>query len=257
MTTFLLSAVSYADIAFFVILALGLVGGILGGVARALKGFYKSIAVVLFSLLLVGAFLTPICNSAMCRPMKDSFVNMSSGWGEVFTEPIYIANDGSYYIYVDYDGERTKMPLESAQGNGLVDASKAKLASWLATRFITKSNEGQSLSEAAANMFTSIIVAVIAFVVFCILLTLLCWVLRKIFKQLHDSKSSVVRILDRVLGAVLAATLALLFMLLVLGILHTLGKIIPTMDDYLKNSVVCGYLYEHNPIGTVFARIFG
>ncbi|MBD5092243.1 MAG: hypothetical protein HDT36_02535 [Clostridiales bacterium] len=257
MTFSILSATSYADIAFFVLLALGLVGGIIGGVAKALKGFYKSVAVILFSLLLVGATLTPLCNSKMFRPIKNSFTNMSSDWGVVFTEPIHIAKDGSYYIYVEYDGWPQKMPLESANGRGLVDASKGRLALWLAERFINEDNAGQSLSEAAANMFTSIIVAIISFIVYCILLTLLCFVLRRIFKHLHESDSSVVRTLDRVLGALLAMTLALLFILLVLGILHTMGRIMPTIDEYLKNSVVCGYLYEHNPIGLIFARIFG
>lgn len=253
----ILSAAAYADIAFFVLLALGLVGGILGGVARALRGLYKTVAVILFSLLLVGATLTPLCKSAIFRPIHNSFTNMSSDWGVVFTEPVHIAKDGSYYIVVEYDGGFQKMPLESANGHGLVDASKGQLALWLAQRFITKENAGQSLSEAAASMFTSIIVAVIAFIVYCILLSLLCFVLRKLFKQFHESDSSVVRTVDRVLGALLAMTLALLFILLILGILHTMGRIMPSVDGYLKNSVVCGYLYEHNPIGTIFARIFG
>ena len=254
MTISILSATSYADIAFFVLLALGLVGGIIGGVAKALKGFYKSVAVILFSLLLVGATLTPLCNSKMFRPIKNSFTNMSSDWGELFSMKVHIAQDGSYYVY---DDNLQMVPLEDAYGHGLVDKSKGQLAVWLAERFITKKNSGQTLKEAAANMFTSIIVAVISFIVYCILLTLLCFVLRRIFKHLHESDSSVVRTLDRVLGALLAMTLALLFILLVLGILHTMGRIMPTIDEYLKNSVVCGYLYEHNPIGLIFARIFG
>lgn len=257
MTISLLSAVSYADIAFFVLLALGLVGGLIGGVAKALNGFYKTVAIILFSLLLVGATLTPLCNSSLFRPLYNSFVSMSSDWGAAYTEPIHIAQDGSYYIYMEYDGTLQKMPLVGANGDGLVDASKGKLASWLAERFITKANEGQSLGEAAASMFTSIIVAVIAFIVYCILLAIVFWVLRKLFKHLHQSDNSVVRTVDRVLGALIAMTLALLCVLLLLGILHTMGKLLPTVDEYLKNSIVCGYLYEHNPIGTVFARIFG
>lgn len=256
MTLSIFAAVSYADIVFFVILILGIVGGIIGGVARALKGFFKTVAVLLFSLLLVGATLVPLCNSVF-RPVQKSFVKMASDWGVVFTEPVHVAKDGSYYIYVDYDDTPTKMPLEHAEGSGLVSASKGRLALWLAKRFITKENSGMSLSEAAANMFTSIIVAVIAFIVYCLLLTLICWALRKVFKRLHDSDSSAVRAADRILGALLAAALALLFILLVLGILHTVGKIAPPMDEYLRNSPVCGFLYSHNPIGTIFARIFG
>ena len=255
MITNLISAVSYADVAFFVILGLGLLGGIFGGLARALKGFFKSIAVILISLLLVGATLTPLCNTGSISKMTDSFTEKTASWGVVFTEPVYRADDGSFYIYADYDGTKTKVKLENAGGEGLVDKSKAKLATWLAERFITA--DGQTLGAAGAKMLTSIIVSIVAFIIYCILLGLLCWVLRKLFKKLHDSDSGAVRIVDRVLGAIVATGLAMLFALLVLAILHALSRVIPTAHEYLLNSKVCGYFYEHNPIATVFKSIFG
>lgn len=253
--TNLISAVSYADIVFFVILGLGLLGGIIGGLAKALKGFFKSIAVILISLLLVGATLTPICNIGFVEKMTASFAEKTATWGEIFSQPVYKADDGSYYVFVEYDGGQNKVKLEDASGSGFVDQSKGKFAEWIAERFITE--DGQTLCEASARMLTSIIVSVVAFIIYCILLGLICWVLRKIFKQLHDSDSGAVRIIDRVLGAVIATGLAFLFLLLVLAILHTLSRVAPTMHEYLLNSPVCGYFYEHNPISIVFKSIFG
>lgn len=257
MTALITSAVSYADIAFFVILALCLIIGVIGGMARAFKGFFKSIAVILIALLLVGATLTPLCRTDGISKISDSFADKASGWGAVYTEPIYIADDGSYYIYAEYDGSTQKVKLEDAGGHELVDASKAKLAAWLAERFITKENEGTSLSQAAASMFTSIIVAVVAFIIYCIALAILFFIIRRSLKSAHSSENATVRVIDRTAGALLYAALGILFMLLVLAIFHTVGKAAPSLDTYLKQSAVCGYLYEHNPIGVIFARIFG
>ena len=246
----LVSAISYADIVFFVILGLGLLGGVIGGLARAFKGFFKTIAVILISILLVGATIAPISKLSVVQPMTNKFESMSSGWGVAFTAPIHIDDDGSFYILVE-NGNRVK--LEEASGNGLVDGAKGKLAVWLAERFITE--DGQTLSEASANMLTSIILSVILFVIYCILLGILCFVLRKIFKGMHKSDNQAIRIVDRVAGAIISTGLALVFILLVLAILHAIH--IPAVHDYMVNSPVCGFLYEHNPISNVFGRIFG
>ena len=251
----LISAVSYADIVFFVILGLGLLAGVIGGLARAFKGFFKTIAVILISILIVGCTLAPICKLGFIQSMTNKFESQASGWGAPFSEPIHIAADGSYYIFVEYDGSMNKVKLEDAAGNGLVDSTKGKLAVWLAERFI--SEDGQTLSEASANMLTSIIVSVILFIIYCIALGIICHILRKIFKSMHKSDNPAIRIVDRVFGAILSACLALVFILLVLAILHAMARVIPTVHEYLLNSPVCGFLYEHNPISNVFGSIFG
>lgn len=251
----MISAVSYADIAFFVILALGLLAGILGGLARAFKGFFKTIAVILISILIVGATLAPVSKIGFIESMTAKFESQSAGWGVVFSEPVHIAEDGSFYIYVEYDGTMNKVPLQDASGSGLVDSAKGKLALWLAERFITE--DGQTLGRASAEMLTSLIVSVVLFILYCILLGIICWILRKIFKGMHKSESTAIRVVDRVLGAVLSTGLAFIFLLLVLAILHAFAHVSPAMHEYLMNSPVCGFFYNNNPISNVFGSIFG
>lgn len=251
----LISAVPYADIAFFVILGLGLLAGIIGGLARAFKGLFKTIAVILISILIVGATLAPISKLGFIESMTGTFEGKTAGWGVVFSEPVHIADDGSFYVFVEYDGTMNKVKLEDASGSGLVDSAKGKLAVWLAERFITE--DGQTLGRASAEMLTSIILSVALFVIYCILLGIICWILRKIFKNMHRSESSAVRIVDRVLGAVVSAGLAFVFILLVLAILHALARVIPTVHEYLQSSVICGFFYQNNPISNVFSSIFG
>jgi len=149
------------------------------------------------------------------------------------------------------------MPLESASGNGLVQESKAKFAQWLAKRFITEENSGKSLGQAAADMITSIIIAAAIFILYCIGLALICRILRRIFREMHSSESPAARAIDRTLGAIVAVALGLLFILLVLAIMRSIGKAVPTVDEFFRLSPVCGYFYENNPIGLIFTRIFG
>lgn len=255
----LISAVSYADIAFFVLLGLGLLGGVIGGLARAFKGFFKTVAIILISLLIVGATVAPISKTAIVRPMTDKFVSLAAGWGEVFDTPVYVNEEGKYYVYnTDADGTEYKVNLEDAAGSGLVNGTKGKLAVWLAERFVDEKNSGKvTLAGEAAAMLTAIILFVILFVVYCILLGLLVFILRKIFKSIHKSDNTAVRVVDRVLGAVVSAGLVLIFMILVLAILHAMARIIPTVHEYLQSSPVCGFLYENNPLSNIFGRIFG
>ena len=255
----LISAVSYADIVFFVLLGLGLLGGVIGGLARAFKGFFKTIAVILISLLIVGATVAPISKTAMVRPMTNKFESLAAGLGEVFNTPVYLGEDGKFYVYdTDVDGTQYKVNLEEAAGSGLVNGTKGKLAVWLAERFVNEKNSGETtLAGAAAGMLTTIILFVILFIVYCILLGLLIFILRKIFKSIHKSDNPALRIVDRVLGAIVSACLVLIFMLLVLAILHAMARLIPTVHEYLQNSPVCGFLYEHNPLSNIFGRIFG
>lgn len=255
MFTTLVSAVSYADIVFFVILGLGVLLGALGGLARAFKGFFKTVGVILVSILLVGLTLAPICKIGFVENLTVSLEGKTTSWGVVFTEPVHIAEDGSYYILVEYDGTQNKVKLEEASGTGLVDGAKGKLAVWLATRFITE--DGQTLGRATADVITSLIVSVVMFIVYCIALGLICWILRKIFKGLHTSGSTAVRIIDRVLGAIVSAGLAMVFLLVALAILHALARVIPSAHEYLINSPVCGFLYQNNPISNIFGSIFG
>ncbi len=255
MISTMISAVPYADIVFFVILGLGLLAGLIGGLARAFKGLFKTIAVILISLLIVGATLAPISKLGFVQSMTNGFEAKTSSWGAVFTEPVHIADDGSFYVLVEYDGTMNKVKLEDASGSGLVDSAKGKLAVWLAERFITE--DGQTLGKASADMLTSIIVSAALFVIYCILLGIICYILRKIFKGMHNSDSSAIRIVDRVFGAVVSTGLAFVFILLVLAILHALARVIPTVHEYLQSSVICGFFYQNNPISNIFGSIFG
>ncbi|MDE7372865.1 MAG: hypothetical protein K2N18_02265 [Clostridia bacterium] len=259
MALHLISAVSYADIVFFVILGLGVLGGVIGGLARAFKGFFKTIAVILISILVVGATVAPISKTAIVRPMTNKFESLATGWGEIFNTPVYVTEEGKYYVYdTDVDGTQYKVNLEDAAGSGLVNGTKGKLAVWLAQRFVNEKNSGKAtLAGEAAAMLTTIILFVILFIVYCILLGLLVFILQKIFKSIHKSDNPAVRVADRVLGAIVSASLVLIFMMLVLAILHAMARIIPTVHEYLLNSPVCGFLYEHNPISNIFGRIFG
>ena len=251
MGTSLLSATfSYADIAFIALLALGLVLGLIRGAAKSFKGFLLGVAIILASLLIVGATMSKVRGISVFNSLDEKIVSSSQGWGEAFNSPLYKDEDGNFYIEVQRDGEMQQVPLSD------VDGFKGKIANFLATRFVT--DEGQSLGEVAADYITNLVVAVACFIVYCIALGIITWLIRKlIFDKLHDSENKAVKWIDRILGALISAALTLVFMLVVFAIFHIFDDKLAIVTDYLKNSSICGYLYENNPISTVFSKIFG
>ncbi len=250
MTTHILSATfSYADIAFLAILVLGLVIGLIRGFSKSFKGFFLAVAIILGALLLVGALFPKVRTIGVFDQLDAKIVESSNGWGEAFNSPLYKNEDGSFYVEVQRDGEMQKVPLSS------VDGFKGWIANFLASKFVTE--EGVSLGKVAADYITNLVVAVSTFILICVALGLICWIIRKIFAGMHTSESVALKSIDRVLGALIAAALTLVFLLVVLAILHIFDSKITVVTDYLKNSSVTGYLYEHNPISTVFSKIFG
>ena len=249
MGTILSAAFSYADIAFLALLGLGLVLGLIRGVAKSFKGFFLAIAIILCSLLLVGATFTKVRSISVFNKLDDKIVSASSGWGVAFNSPLYKEDDGSFYIEVQQDGEMQHVPLKNADG------FKGMIANFLAEKFVTE--EGHSLGEVAADWITNIVVSAVCFIVFSIALGVICWLIRKLFEKMHNSESSAIKWIDRILGALVSAALTLLFVLVVFAIFHIFDNKMAIVTDYLKNSAVCGYLYQNNPISTVFSKIFG
>ena len=267
MQTTLLAAVSPVDIAFFVILGLGLIGGVIGGLAKAFKGIFASMAIVLLSLLLVGVLLTPMQQTGLGDALEEKLTSTASGWGDAYNRPVHITRgadgqpitdaDGNLTYYLELDDSR--VALEAAAGKGLVNQAKGKLAVKLARRFIKdgNGNEGKALNVVAADYLSSIILEVILFVVLCIALGIAFWLLRKIFGGMHKSDSVTIRLIDRALGAVLSTAMALIFVLLVFAIIRAAAGAGSKVDTYMAGAQICGNLYVNNPISPLLTKIFG
>lgn len=249
LSTLLSASLGYADIAFFAVLLIGLVLGLIRGVAKSFKGFFLAVTIVLCSLLLVGATMNKVREFKVWDSLDNKIVASSQGWGEAFCNPLHKNEDGTFYIEVQQEGEIQKVPLSSVGG------IKGKLAAFLASKFVTE--EGVTLGEVAGDYITNIVVAVATFIVFCLALSLVAWVIRKIFGKMHDSENKAIKAIDRILGALVSAALALIFLLVVLAVLHIFDAKLAMITDHIKNSAICGYLYDHNPISTVFSKIFG
>ena len=113
----LLSAsVNYVDIAFFAILAIGLVVGLIRGFAKSFQGFFLAVTIILCSILLVGATFTKVRQISVWDTLDAKIVASSEGWGQAFSEPLHQNEDGSFYIEIQEDGETQKIPLSNVGG---------------------------------------------------------------------------------------------------------------------------------------------
>ena len=244
------AALPYVDIAFFAIIGIGLVIGLIRGFAKSFQGFFLAVTIILCSILLVGATFTKIRQISVWDSLDNKIVASSQGWGQAFSEPLHQNEDGSFYVEVQQDGETQKIPLANVGG------IKGKIAAFLAQRFVQEvPEEGISLGQVLANFITNIVTAAASFIVFCLAFGLICWIIRKIFGKMHDSEKKAVKAIDRILGALVSAALMIIFLLCVLEIFSFFADKLPKVTEYIEASTVTKYLYEHNPISTIFANI--
>lgn len=262
MFTYILSAdVPYADIAFIAILALGLVLGIIRGFSKSFKGFFLTIAIMLASLLLLTPTFAAARDMDMFVSMEESITSSIEDKTELFAKPIYIENDAesgdiSFLVEVQLeDGTTQRVALSEGLDEGGTSAIKARLALWLADKFIEE--DGQTLGGVAGMFISDLIVAVALFIVYCIVLGLLCWLLRKLFARMRKSDSRVLKAIDRVAGGIVSTAFACVFALLVLAILYALRDKIGSLNEMLENSTICAPFYLNNPIARLFTEIFG
>ena len=252
--------IPYADIAFFVIIALGLILGIIRGFAKSFKGFFLTIAIMLAAMLLIAPTFDKVRNLDVFVNMDNSISAKFESGNVIFSTPINVRVDAetgekSYWVSVTTDEGTSEQPLESSMGNDLTSSLKGKFAVWLAKTFIT--DDGQTIGGVAGTFVSDIIVAVVMFVVYCLALWLVCWLLRKIFSKMHTSDSKALVAVDRTFGAVISVAFAFVFILLALAILNALKDKIPAVDEALSSSTVCGYFYANNPVAKLFTKIFG
>lgn len=257
--TVLSADVPYAEIAFFAVLAIGLVLGLIRGFSKSFKGVFLALVIMLASLLLITPTFEKVRGIEVFGKMETSITQSIQSKNPVFSTPIYVekGEDGSLTYWVEVTGEdgTYRQPLETTMGSGAVSSLKGKLAVWLAKTFIQE--DGQTIGGVAGAFASDIIVAVIMFIVYCLAFWLVCFLLRKIFAGMRNSQSKALKAIDSVFGGIISLAFAFVFALIVLAILNALQDKIPTVHAYLTSSKICGYFYLNNPISTLFHRIFG
>lgn len=247
--------IPYADIAFFVILALGLLLGILRGFSKSFKGFFLTIGIMLAALLILSPTFAKVREISVFDKMETSITQGIEKKSELLSQPIYVVTDeeGKRTFYVDATKETT---LEQVIADSdMSGALKGKITLWLAQKFIYE--DGQSIGAVAGTFVSDIIVAIIAYIVYCLALGLICWLLRKIFAKMRNSNSTLLKAIDRTCGAIVSTAFAAVFILLVLAILYALREKLGSVDTALRESKVCGYFYLNNPVAKLLTEIFG
>jgi len=253
----LAASFSYPDIAFLVLIGLGGLCGLLFGFHRTFKGILLAVAIMLISVMLVGLTSTPVRGLGVSTDIENSILSKTSAWGDIYNEPIYVSEDGSFYVLKQIDGSTEKVALENAMGDGITATIKGKFVLKLATWFIKE--DGETLAGLAASQLTSIIMTVLAFVVYCIALGIIAMFLRYIFKNINDSDHKSLKWVDRILGLVTQLALTLIFVLVIISILKVVADkaSLGSINDLMNNSIICGYFYNNNPLSSIFTKIFG
>lgn len=245
-TSGLLSAAGwYADVALAALLLLFLLAGLIKGFAKSTKGFFVFVFIVCVSLLLTGLTQDAVAGSGLGTAISDGLASASKDWGPAFNAPVTVG-DGVFYVMVN--GAPVAL-------NGGDFGIKGTFANFIAGKFGVET--GETVAQAAVGSITNICVAAIMFLVFVIGITLLFFFIRRIAKPLSTTLVPPLKALDKVLGMLFSALVGLVFVWIVFAIIAAVGDFADPAKQYLSESAFAGLLYNHNPITTLFTRIFG
>lgn len=243
----IISAASwYADVALAALLLLFLLAGIIKGFAKSTKGFFVFVFVVCVSLLLTGVTQDAVYDSALGTSIHDGIASASEDWGVAFNSPVTVNGDGAYCITVD----GAEVPLSGGDFG-----FKGTFANFVAEQF--RVEEGETVAGAAVASITGVCVAAIMFLVYVIGITLIFFVVRRLVAPMAKATLPGVKFVDKLLGAVFSLLIGLVFVWIIFAIIAAIGDNAAAANDYLANSAFAGILYNHNPVSTLFSRIFG
>ena len=128
--------IPYADIAFFVILALGLLLGILRGFSKSFKGFFLTIGIMLAALLILSPTFAKVREISVFQKMETSITQGIEKKSELLSQPIYVVTDEegnrTFFVDVTQDGVTERVNLETVIANSdMSGALKGKLTLWV------------------------------------------------------------------------------------------------------------------------------
>ena len=107
--------IPYADIAFFVILALGLLLGILRGFSKSFKGFFLTIGIMLAALLILSPTFAKVREISVFQKMETSITQGIEKKSELLSQPIYVVTDEegnrTFFVDVTQDGVTERVNL--------------------------------------------------------------------------------------------------------------------------------------------------
>ena len=233
------------DVAIVVVMALFVLAGIVRGLSRSTKGFFVTLFIMMAALLLMGFTHPAAMRGPMGTNIEQSLNKASENWGAAYTSPVLIHEDGSKTLLLEG---------KSVSFDELDSFGERVFAKFLAKTFVQ--NNEKSIAQEAVYNITSLCVLVILYVIFIISFLIVFAIIKAMTKNMAKSEKKGVRGFDRILGAIFCAFIGFVFVSLILAIFAALEDRVPSIAEYVKESVIGKALYESNPIGNVFREIF-
>lgn len=252
METALVGSMNYIDIAIIVVLAFGLLIGLIQGFGKLITGAFSGIVAFVLGI----ALCTSVAGLVGQHTTLDETINAKLGeqiikyGGEAVTSDIYF-NTVEGFPYYMVDGESVSLV------DGL-EASKLKIVAPIIVKYIDKlvPQEGLSIEENLSKTVTKMLMAIIAFILTSIVIRLILWILSMIYEQIL-MRRGVLKSVNRVFGGVanLAISIALVFSAFAVVSLFQDQSFMSSTMDMINSSKIGGWIMDNNFIVKVLDKI--
>lgn len=131
------------------------------------------------------------------------------------------------------------------QAGGLPAFLSSWLSGWASKSLVA---ENGTLANVFGLALAKVILIAGALIILIILVMIILKIFKVVIKKLHKFKP--MRILDRIFGIVLSVAILAVFVMLILALVSLLSKLsfAQSFIEYIANSKIGGFLYEHNPL---------
>lgn len=138
------------------------------------------------------------------------------------------------------------------QAGGIPVFLSSQLSGWAAKSLAA---ENGTLAGVFGLFVAKAILIVGAAIILIILVMIVLKILKTVMKKLHKFKP--MRVLDRIFGIILSVAILAVFVMLILGVVSIISgySFAEPIINYIEESKIVGFLYEHNPLADLFKSL--
>lgn len=237
-----------ADIIVVVILAIGVLAGLITGFAKMLNGALGTIIAIIVAVVL-GIFLSDkFSQISFMQSLFDKIENGITGWASATDNLAKV--DGSA-ILISSGGNW--VPLTDMYSSG-IQSKVVEIVQPILIKLCGSSLTGTAtLAAVITGFIVNVISGVILFILGVTVTIILFNLLSKLFYQIVTKQKSL-RVIDRIIGFIFSAAMSVVIVYVVMFVVTKLGPSATGFTDMINDSTVAKWFYENNPFVVLLSK---
>lgn len=237
-----------ADIIVVVILALGVLAGLITGFAKMLNGALGTIIAIIVAVVL-GIFLADkFSQISFMQSLFDKIESGITGWASA-TDNLAKVDGGA--ILISSGGNW--VPLTDIYSSG-IQSKVVEIVQPILIKLCGASLTGSAtLAAVITGFIVNVISGVILFILSVVVTIILFNLLSKLFYQIVTKQKSL-RVIDRVIGFIFSAAMSVVIVYVVMFVVTKLGPSVSSFTAMIDDSTVAKWFFENNPFVVLLSK---